>query len=118
MNAPKMVPRPPLRLMPPITAAAKIPQYTTSIASSITEQGSEWIFRVAVQSKQLNLATVSYAVKEFGVKKIAILSSNEEAGKSVSATTIIALKQHGLEPATRTLPANLDVSERQAQMPS
>lgn len=85
----------------PITATAKIPQYTTSIAAPITEQGSEWIFRVAVQSKQLNLATVGYVIKELGVKKVAILTSNEEAGKSISATTQAALKAHGLEPVAK-----------------
>jgi branched-chain amino acid transport system substrate-binding protein len=83
----------------PITAAASIPQYTTSIASPITQQGSQWIFRVAVQSKQLNQATIAYAVKNLGLKKIAILTSNEEAGKSLAVTTAAALKEHGLEPA-------------------
>ena len=85
----------------PITAAAKIPQYTTSVAGPITQQGSKWIFRVAVPTKGLNIATITYAVKKLGLKKVAILSSNEEVGKSFSASTVAALKTHGLKPVTR-----------------
>ena len=85
----------------PITAAAKIPQYTTSVAGPITQQGSKWIFRVAVPTKGLNIATITYAVKKLGLKKVAILSSNEEVGKSFSASTVAVLKTHGLKPVTR-----------------
>ena len=85
----------------PITAAAKIPQYTTSVAGPITQQGSKWIFRVAIPTKGLNIATITYAVKKLGLKKVAILSSNEEVGKSFSASTVAALKTHGLKPVTR-----------------
>ncbi len=85
----------------PITAAAKIPQYTTSVAGPITQQGSKWIFRVAIPTKGLNIATVNYAVKNLGLKKIAILSSNEEVGKSFSASTVAVLKTLGLKPAAK-----------------
>ena len=85
----------------PITAAAKIPQYTTSVAGPITQQGSKWIFRVAIPTKGLNIATITYAVKKLGLKKVAILSSNEEVGKSFSASSIAVLKTHGLKPVTR-----------------
>ncbi len=85
----------------PITAAAKIPQYTTSVAGPITQQGSKWIFRVAIPTKGLNIATITYAVKKLGLKKVAILSSNEEVGKSFSASTVAVLKTHGLKPVTR-----------------
>ena len=85
----------------PITAAAKIPQYTTSVAGPITQQGSKWIFRVAVPTKGLNIATINYAVKKLGLKKVAILSSNEEVGKSFSASSIAVLKTLGFKPVTK-----------------
>jgi len=85
----------------PITEAAKIPQYTTSVAGPITQQGSKWIFRVAVPTKGLNIAIINYAVKQLGLKKVAILSSNEEVGKSISVSTVAALKMHGLKPVTK-----------------
>jgi branched-chain amino acid transport system substrate-binding protein len=85
----------------PITRQAQIPQYTTSVATPITQQGSEWIFRVALQTAKLNRATLDYVVKTLGRKRVAILSSSEEVGKSFSATSQTALKEMGLEPVAK-----------------
>jgi branched-chain amino acid transport system substrate-binding protein len=81
----------------PITKQAQIPQYTTSVATPITQQGSEWIFRVALQTGKLNRATLDYVVKTLGRKRVAILSSSEEVGKSFSTTSHGVLKDLGLQ---------------------
>jgi branched-chain amino acid transport system substrate-binding protein len=80
----------------PITRQAQIPQYTTSVATPITQQGSEWIFRVALQTAKLNRATIDYSVNRLGRKRVAILSSSEEVGKSFAATSQAVLKEMGL----------------------
>lgn len=85
----------------PITKQAEIPQYTTSVATPITQQGSEWIFRVGLQTGKLNRETIGYAVKTLGRKRIAILSSSEEVGKSFAATSETALKELGLQPVAK-----------------
>jgi branched-chain amino acid transport system substrate-binding protein len=85
----------------PITKQAEIPQYTTSVATPITQQGSDWIFRVNLSTDKLNNATISYAVKNLGRKRIAILSSSEEVGKSFAATSETALKELGLAPVAK-----------------
>ncbi|MCZ7643442.1 MAG: ABC transporter substrate-binding protein [Pseudorhodoplanes sp.] len=64
--------------MVPITAQAKVPQYTVGIASPITQQGSEWIFRMALKTAVLNDAVIDHVVGKIGMRRIAILSSNEE----------------------------------------
>src|SRR5262245_47388357 len=85
----------------PITKQAEIPQFTTSVAAPITQQGSEWIFRIALQTGKLNHATIGYAVKNLGLKSIAILSSNEEVGKSFAATSAAVLKELGMEAVAK-----------------
>lgn len=82
----------------PITKAAQIPQYTVSVAGPITQQNSEWIFRIGLQTGALNRATLQYAVKNLGLKKIAILASNEEVGKSFVRTSEAAIREQGLVP--------------------
>lgn len=82
----------------PITAQAKIPQYTTSVAGPVTRQGSEWIFRVGLQTSALNRTTLEYATKNLGLSRVAILASNEELGKSFVKTAEEALKELGYEP--------------------
>ncbi len=82
----------------PITAQAKIPQYTTSVAGPVTRQGSEWIFRVGLQTSVLNRSTLEYATKDLKLSRVAILASNEELGKSFVKTAEAALKELGYEP--------------------
>lgn len=85
----------------PITKQAEIPQYTTSVAGPITRQGSEWIFRVGLQTSALNRATLEYAVQNLGLKRVAILASNEEVGKSFGQTSEAVLKDLGLAPVAK-----------------
>jgi branched-chain amino acid transport system substrate-binding protein len=85
----------------PLTAQAEVPQYTTSVAGPITQQGSRWIFRVGIPTSGLNRATLEHAVKRQGFKKIAIFTSNEEVGKSVAATSVAVLQSLGLTPVAR-----------------
>ncbi len=85
----------------PITKQAQIPQFTTSVAAPITQQGSEWIFRIGLPTGKLNRATIGYAVKNLGLKRIAIFSSSEEVGKSFAGTSEAALKELGLQPVAK-----------------
>ncbi len=85
----------------PITAREGVPQFTTSVAGPITAQGSKFIFRMNAPTVILNNQTIEYAVREMGLKKIAIFTSNEEVGKSVATTSEAALKKLGLKPAAK-----------------
>jgi branched-chain amino acid transport system substrate-binding protein len=85
----------------PLTAQAGVPQYTTSVAGPITQQGSKWIFRVGIPTSGLNRATLEHAVKQLGLKKIAVFTSNEEVGKSVAATSVAVLQSLGLTPVAK-----------------
>lgn len=85
----------------PITAREEVPQFTTSVAGPITKQGSKWIFRVNAPTSRLNHQTIEYAVQEMGLKKIAILTSNEEVGKSVAASSEATIQRLGLKPAAK-----------------
>ena len=85
----------------PITAQTGVPQFTTSVAGPITQQGSEWIFRVGIPTSVLNRYTLEHAVKTLGLKKVAIFTSNEEVGKSVAATSVAALQVMGLTPVAK-----------------
>jgi branched-chain amino acid transport system substrate-binding protein len=85
----------------PLTAQAEVPQYTTSVAGPITQQGSKWIFRVGIPTSGLNRATLEHAVKRLGLKRIAIFTSNEEVGKSVAATSATVLQSLGLTPVAK-----------------
>ena len=85
----------------PITAAEGVPQLTTSIAGPITQQGSKWIFRTNAHTSVLNYQTLEYVVREMGLKKIAIFTSNEEVGKSARVTAENALQKLGLKPVAK-----------------
>jgi branched-chain amino acid transport system substrate-binding protein len=85
----------------PITAQAGVPQFTTSVAGPITQQGSRWIFRVGIPTSVLNRYTLEYAIKKRGLKKVAVFTSNEEVGKSVAASSVAALQSMGLSPVAK-----------------
>jgi branched-chain amino acid transport system substrate-binding protein len=85
--------------MVPMTKRYKTPQFTFGVGTSITKQGSEWVFRVAVGAPGQTKALAEYTVEELGHKKIAVLYSDDEYGASMAEGFREALKGMGLEPA-------------------
>jgi len=85
--------------MVPLTKRYKVPQFTFGVGTAITKQGSEWVFRVAVGAPGQTQALASYAVKELGQKKIAVLYSDDEYGASMAEGFKAALAKMGLKPA-------------------
>ncbi len=82
-----------------MTKRYKTPQFTFGVGTSITKQGSEWVFRVAVGAPGQTKALAEFAVSELGHKKIAVLYSDDEYGASMAEGFREALKDMGLEPA-------------------
>ena len=100
--------------MVPMTKRYKTPQFTFGVGTSITKQGSKWVFRVAVGAPGQTKALADYAVKKLGHKKIAVLYSDDEYGASMAEGFKAALKAMNLKPAaiesyprrTRIFPAS------------
>lgn len=85
--------------MIPLTQRYKIPQFTFGVGSAITQQGSDWVFRVAVAATGQTKALAEYAVKELKKDKVAILYSDDEYGASMANGFKAALDGLGLKPA-------------------
>jgi branched-chain amino acid transport system substrate-binding protein len=85
--------------MVPLTQRYKVPQFTFGVGSAITQQGSEWVFRVAVAATGQTRELANYAVKELKKDKIAVLYSDDEYGASMANGFKAALEQIGLKPA-------------------
>jgi branched-chain amino acid transport system substrate-binding protein len=86
--------------MVPLTQRYKVPQFTFGVGTAITQQGSEWVFRVAVAANGQTKALADYAVKELKKDKIAVLYSDDEYGASMANGMKAALAAHGLQPAS------------------
>ncbi|MEJ2168185.1 MAG: ABC transporter substrate-binding protein [Desulfobacterales bacterium] len=54
--------------MVPMTKRYKTPQFTFGVGTSITKQGSKWVYRVAVGAPGQTKALAEYAVKKLGQK--------------------------------------------------
>lgn len=85
--------------MVPLTKRYKIPQFSFSVGTSITKQGSAWIFRVAVGAPGQTKALAEFAVNNLGHKKIAVLYSDDEYGASMATGFKEALTKMDLKPA-------------------
>jgi branched-chain amino acid transport system substrate-binding protein len=84
--------------MVPMTKRYKTPQFTFGVGTSITKQGSKWVYRVAVGAPGQTKALAEYAVKKLGQKKIAVLYSDDEYGASMAEGFKAALKDMKMEP--------------------
>jgi len=82
----------------PVTEKAKLPHFTVSIGTAITRQGSKWIFRVALAADGQTRELASYMVKEKGVRKFAIMNTNDEYGQSAADGFVAALADLGIKP--------------------
>lgn len=85
--------------MVPMTKRYKTPQFTFGVGTSITKQGSKWVFRVAVGAPGQTRELAAYAVKNLGQKKIAVLYSDDEYGASMAEGFKAALKDMQMQPA-------------------
>lgn len=81
----------------PITQEHQIPQFTTSVGTAITQQGSDYIFRVQAPNDYSTEQIVDYAVGTMGLKSIAALYSNDEYGKSGAEGVAAALQRRGMD---------------------
>ncbi len=85
--------------MVPITRRYSTPQFTAGVGTAITQQGSEWIFRVAVAAPGQTKELAEYAVKKLNHQKIAVLYSDDEYGASMATGFKAALAAMKMEPA-------------------
>jgi branched-chain amino acid transport system substrate-binding protein len=91
--------------MVPLTRRYKVPQFTFGVGGAITQQGSEWVFRVAVGTNGQTRELVNYAVKVLKKDKIAVLYSDDEYGASMANGFKNALEAIGMKPsAMETFP--------------
>lgn len=70
--------------MVPLTQRYRTPQFSFSVGTAITKQGSQWIFRVAVGAPGQTKALAEFAVKKLGHQKLAVLYSDDEYGASMA----------------------------------
>ncbi|UCD80803.1 MAG: ABC transporter substrate-binding protein [Desulfobacterales bacterium] len=82
----------------PVTAKAEVPQFTVSIGTAITRQGSKWIFRVALAADGQTRELANYVVKEKGFTKFAVMNTNDEYGQSAADGFVAALAELGVKP--------------------
>lgn len=85
--------------MIPTTSRYKVPQFTFGVGTALTEQGSKWLFRIAVAAPGQTKTLADYAVTKLNHKKIAILYSDDEYGASMANGFKNALEHLNLKPA-------------------
>lgn len=80
----------------PITARAQIPQVTAlSSAPTITEQGSEYIFRVQITAAKSASGLASYFDETDGINQIAIINDTNEFGTNYADVVEQYLEENG-----------------------
>lgn len=84
--------------MVPVSARYKTPQFTFGVGTAITQQGSQYIFRVAASSPVQTKALATYAVKDLGHTNIAILFADDEYGATMAEAFREWMRGFGLEP--------------------
>ncbi|WP_210485734.1 ABC transporter substrate-binding protein [Microvirga antarctica] len=83
-----------------VGAEAGIPQFTSSVAQRITQEGHKHIFRARSTDTDWMGAMADYLVKQEGKKKIGVTYANNEFGRSGRDVFVKILKEtHGLDPA-------------------
>lgn len=85
--------------MVPITQRYKVPQFTSGVGTAITQQGSEWVFRIAVAATGQTKVLSEFAVKTLKHEKVAILYSDDEYGASMANGFKAGLAALNLQPA-------------------
>lgn len=85
--------------MVPITEENETPQFTFGVGTAITEQGSDWIYRVALKCSDQAQQLAQFAHNELGHDSFAVLYSDDEYGASCASGFRSSLEEMGLEPA-------------------
>jgi branched-chain amino acid transport system substrate-binding protein len=88
--------------MVPLTKRYKIPQFTTSVGTSITRQGSSWVFRAAVGATGQAAELARFAVDDLHQSKFAVLYSDDEYGASMATGFKDALAKRNIAPVDFT----------------
>jgi branched-chain amino acid transport system substrate-binding protein len=107
----------------PITKRYRTPQFTAGVGTSITKQGSDYVFRIAVGAISQTKELAGFAVEKLNQTKIAVLYSDDEYGASMANGFKDALAARGLQPAafeasrapTRTSPGSSPGSRRRVR---
>ncbi len=84
--------------MIPLTRRYKVPQFTSSVGTSITQQGSPWVFRVAVGAIAQSAELARFATGPLKQTKIAVAYSDDEYGASMATGFKDALARMNLVP--------------------
>ena len=79
----------------PLTAEAKVAEFTGAAAKDITHMGSAYIFRTAFSTESSEPRVARYLVDDLHAKKIAVLWVNDDAGKSTRDALVDALGKLG-----------------------
>lgn len=79
----------------PLTAAARIAEFTGAAAADITHMGSDYIFRTAFSTEGSEPRVARYLVDDLHARKIAVLTVNDDAGKSTHDVLVAALQKLG-----------------------
>jgi branched-chain amino acid transport system substrate-binding protein len=82
----------------PVTAEEKTPQFTVSVGTNITQQGSDYIFRINASAPRQSEELARIAVEEMGFTKIGMMYVNDEYGQSSANAFEQALDELGVEP--------------------
>ncbi len=84
--------------MVPLTRRYKIPQFTSSVGAAITQQGSPYVFRVAVGAAGQTAELARYTVDVLKQTKIAVAYSDDEYGASMANGFKDALSKMNIQP--------------------
>ena len=83
----------------PVTTQHQVPQFTVSVGTDITKQGSQYIFRINASAPRQAEELARIAVKVLGYTNVGVLFVNDEYGRSCAEAFRDALGDHGVEPA-------------------
>ena len=84
--------------MVPLTRRYKVPQFTSSVGAAITQQGSPYVFRVAVGAAGQTAELARFTVDVLKQNKIAVAYSDDEYGASMANGFKDALGKMGIQP--------------------
>lgn len=82
----------------PVTARYRVPQYTVGVGTAITQQNSDYIFRMAPAAPLFTRELADFAVNEMEHRQIAIAYTQDEYGETCANAFKTALAEMGLEP--------------------
>lgn len=82
----------------PVGARYGVPQYTVSVGTTITMQGSQYIYRVAPAAALQTSELARFAVEKLGHENIAIAYTQDEYGLTCAEGFQSALRSMDMEP--------------------